>query len=449
MYSTTPQSQQTFQALWRLEKIILESLEFDKVVQKIVDSTVLELGYLELGYEIVVLCLINEETQTLERISVSQTERAKEALSQLQTLGTPFHSIVIPLQEKENSLIQAVDKNEPSVINDWYEILRPVFTPEESRKIQSTLGIKSSLVFPVQTSKKSIGVIIFSMSKDESEMAPDEMDLMRSFTDIVGLAVQNATVYSSLEKTKTKLEQANAELQKLDKLKDEFLSMASHELKSPMNAVKNYLWMALHKGKEHPEKVDDYLSIAYESIQRLVALVNDLLDVSRIESGRISIDIQPIDLKKIIDETLQIYAPQAAAKNVNLTTQVTSELLVHGDDQKLREVLNNLVSNSIKYTPSGSITISLEERENVVRINITDTGMGICEDDKAKLFQKFSRVGTSFREMGAIEGTGLGLYICKQFIEMMKGRIGVDSEFGKGSTFWFELPKASSTPAVS
>ncbi len=442
MHSTTPQSKKTFQALWRLEKIILESLNFTDVVQKIVDSTVLELGYLELGYEIVVLCLVNKETQTLERISVSQTQRAKEALAQLQSLGTPFRSITIPLTEKKNLLIQALEQDKQFVTQNWHDILSPVFNEEESKTIQSKLGIKNSLIFPIRSKNTPIGVIIFSMSKDTSLMEPDEMDLMGNFSDIVGLAVQNASIHTKLAETKVQLEHANEELKALDKLKDEFLSMASHELKSPMNAVKNYLWMALQKGLNgDPVKLKGYLTIAYEQINRLTALVNDLLDVSRIESGRIVLDIIPLDLAKAVNETIQIYTSQAAQKGIALTASIDPALRVSADDIKLREILANLVSNAVKYTPAGSVTVSAQEKESMLRLSVTDTGLGITPEDQQKLFQKFSRVNESYKSLATIEGTGLGLYISKKFVEMMGGTIGLDSAPGKGSTFWVELPK--------
>lgn len=439
-YSTTPQSKKTLDAIWRLEKIILNTLDFSAVVQKIVDSTITELGYLDLGYQIVVLCLVDENTQTLKRISISQTEKAAAAL---QASKVPFHEIEIPLSYHQNALIHAIDTNEECVVTQWKEILVPAFTETEALQIQQLLEIQASLIFPVLARGKAIGAMIFSMSKPESAVSDDEHDLLRSFTDVVGLAVQNSAIYTSLEKTKKKLEVANAELQKLDTLKDEFLSMASHELKSPMNAVKNYLWMAIKKGKESPQKMDEYLNTAFHSTERLMALVNDLLDVSRIESGRVTIAITPINLTTVIKETEAIYAPQAKEKGLTLTTSIPENLMVSADDTKLREVLNNLISNAIKYTPTGSVTVKATPIESQVKIEIIDTGKGISDIDQTKLFQKFSRVNSTYKELASIEGTGLGLWIAKQFIEKMNGNIGVSSQVDHGSTFWITLPKQS------
>ncbi|HSW89942.1 MAG TPA: GAF domain-containing sensor histidine kinase [Patescibacteria group bacterium] len=441
-YSTTPQTKKTVEALWHLEKIILDTLDFDKVVQKIVDSTVLELGYLQLGYEIVVLNLVNTEKQQLMRVSVSQTDRAAQALERLNSIGTPFHEIIIPLSEKDNTLVKCLESGEQFVVSDWYDILRPTFNQETARKIQQELGIKNSLIFPVRYGNATLGTIIFSMSKDVSLVSDDEMDLLRGFTDVVGLAVQNATIYTRLDETKEQLENANNQLKALDQMKDEFLSMASHELKSPMNAIKNYLWMAMNKANDHPEKLHDYLNTAYQSTQRLVALVNDLLDVSRIESGRVTLEIKPISLKTVISETVDIFAPQAKEKGLDLTVELPQDFTVAADDTKLREILSNLISNAIKYTLKGMVHVGAKENGNMIRISIQDSGTGISPQDQQKLFQKFSRVNASFKELASIEGTGLGLWICKQFVEKMGGSIGLDSTVGSGSTFWIELPKA-------
>ncbi len=305
------------------------------------------------------------------------------------------------------------------------------------------LEVKSEAMGYLLLGNKSSGEIFY---ENDLSLLPTVADqLAVSFENALGvekISRFNETLKHEVEKATADLKTANEELKQLDKVKDEFLSMASHELKSPMNAVKNYLWMAMNKGKDHPEKMDEYLHIAYESTQRLISMVNDLLDVSRIESGRISLNIQSLKLPQIVNETVEIYEPAAKTKNIILKLTPIPEISILADDEKLREVLSNLISNAVKYTLKGSVTISVEEKEKIVRILITDTGMGIGKEDQKKLFQKFSRVNSSYKQMASIEGTGLGLYICKQFVEMMNGKIGFSSEFEKGSTFWFELPKA-------
>jgi signal transduction histidine kinase len=310
-----------------------------------------------------------------------------------------------------------------------------------------------SVIINLKVKSDIIGCILLGNKASGEIFYEEDLSFLPTLADQVAVAFENAlavrqiaqfneTLKAEIAKATEDLRKANEELKALDHLKDEFLSMASHELKSPMNAVKNYLWMALNKGLDDKEKQKGYLGVAYESIQRLISLVNDLLDVSRIESGRVTLQIVPIDLTKAISETIEIFEPQAKAKGLSLTSTLTEPVQVKADDTKLREILNNLVSNAIKYTPTGSVAVTVSTRDQMVRVSVTDTGAGITGEDQQKLFQKFSRVNSSYKGLAAIEGTGLGLYISKQFVEMMGGTIGLDSAEGKGSTFWIELPKA-------
>ncbi|KKR28165.1 MAG: hypothetical protein UT61_C0056G0001, partial [Candidatus Woesebacteria bacterium GW2011_GWA1_39_8] len=205
-HTTTPQSKQTIDSLWRLEKIILDTLNFKDVVQRICDSVLSELGYLQLGYRIVVLALIDESTNVLKRISISQTPEAQKAL---EITPVPFQNIDIPMNYSENICIKAIEESKPYVTHDWKDILLPSYNNEEARKIQEIIGIHTSVVYPITYHGKSRGVMIFSMVKSEEEMSEEEKDLIRGYTDVVGIAVQNARLYSDLEETSKRLDEAN------------------------------------------------------------------------------------------------------------------------------------------------------------------------------------------------------------------------------------------------
>jgi len=440
-YSTIPQTKETIEALWRLQKIILDSLDFNQVVKKIVDGLLTELGYLHLGYRIIVLTLVDETRGVLKRISLSSTPEAAKAMA---ASAVPFRNIEIPLEVDDNLLIKVINEQKPYTTHYWPDIFKPVLTIEEALANQKAAGIKTSMIYPIIVKEKSIGVLIFSLVKEEEEVSSDEKDLIRGFTDIVGLAVQDSQLYSSLEETSEKLKDANIKLTEVDKLKDEFVSLASHELRTPMTIIKSYLWMILEKeGSPLNQKQKVYLDRAYASTERLIDLVNDMLNVSRIESGRLTLDIKPTDIIQLADSVYQEMLPKAQEQGIVLKFDKPGDTLpkVSADGERIEQVLINLIGNSLKFTPrSGKITISLSYKDNMVTVSISDTGKGISKEDMPKLFQKFGMIGNDYLRKQNTQGTGLGLYLSKSIIELHGGKIWVESEGeDKGAKFSFTL----------
>jgi len=435
-YITTPRTSQTIDSLWRLEKIILDSLNYKEVIQEICNSLLVELGYSRLGYKIVVLALIDQKEQRLKRISISQTPEAKKALT---ASPVPFSEIDIPLSAKDNLCIKVINEKKPASTAFWPDILYPAFTKKQAIIVQKIVGIKNSLVYPVMTKNEVIGVMIFSLVKPLKHIKKAEKDLLRSYTDVVGLAVQNSRLYSSLEQTTEKLKEANEKLKELDKLKDEFLSIAAHELRTPMTAIKGYLWLVLTREKM-ADKIRERIQRSYDSTERLITLVNDMLDVSRIEGGRIVLAPNRFNLTLLASQVKDELLLKANEKNLAFTVQDQKEHFVFADQEKTHQVLINLIGNALKFTPNnGKITVSFWENNNMVETSIADTGIGIKKEDLAKLFTKFGRLDNSLTATAGA-GTGLGLYITKKIIELSGGEIRVESEFGKGSVFTFSLP---------
>jgi PAS domain S-box-containing protein len=230
----------------------------------------------------------------------------------------------------------------------------------------------------------------------------------------------------------------------LDRMKTEFVSQVSHELRTPLTAIKGFTEMLLDgdAGDVNDEQ-QEFLNIVKSNVDRLVALINDLLDISRIESGRIKLDLAPLDLSEVITSVVATMRPLLEGKSQTLTTEVPEGLpLAMGDRDRVVQVVTNLVSNAHKYTQSGgAICVSAQNQGDMLRIAVKDNGMGIPAEDIPKLFTRFFRVDSSLtREIG---GTGLGLSIVKSIVELQGGNVSVESELEHGSTFAFTLPVAA------
>lgn len=247
-----------------------------------------------------------------------------------------------------------------------------------------------------------------------------------------------------LEDTNLKLEDANEKLQSLDKLKTEFLSLASHQLRSPLTAIIGYTSMLLDGSfGEINDKQKEAIDRVYQSSRHLSLTVEDLLNVSKIEQGGMQYVKVPFDFEKASADLAKDLSVTAQKKGLKLTfeTDGKSPYKVNGDMEKIRQVILNFIDNSIKYTKEGSINVLLSKNEKTIRLSIKDTGMGMTLEIKAKLFQKFARAEGGKMNAG---GSGLGLYLAKKIIEEgHNGKVGVDSEgMNKGSTFWMELEEA-------
>lgn len=253
-----------------------------------------------------------------------------------------------------------------------------------------------------------------------------------------------------LKHVSDQLAEANSKLQQLDHLKDEFVSLASHELRTPMTAIKSYLWLFL-ESKDLPlnDKQKIYIERAYQATDRLINLVNDMLNVSRIESGRMNITLKPFSMVKLVNEVSEELKPTAIKQNVNLSIDIAEPDLpdVIGDQNKIREVITNLVGNSLKFTEEkGKISIKLYKENDVLVTQIKDTGKGIKAEDLPKLFHKFQTVGNNYLTKRNSQGTGLGLYLSKSIIGLHKGKIWAESDGeDKGSVFSFTLPITTNT----
>ena len=223
-------------------------------------------------------------------------------------------------------------------------------------------------------------------------------------------------------------------------VKLEFTSMVSHELRTPLTVIKEGIAIVLDgsMGPIRPEQ-REYLQAAQNNVDRLARLINDVLDYQKFEAGQMQLRSEECDLNALVREALNGFAALAEQKGLKLASQLAEGLpKVPFDKDKITQVLTNLINNAIKFSSKGKITVRTERLDNTLRVSVQDEGIGIRAEDLPKLFQSFSQIPVEGgRRVG---GTGLGLVICKKIVEMHRGKIGVDSVYGKGSTFFFSLP---------
>lgn len=231
-------------------------------------------------------------------------------------------------------------------------------------------------------------------------------------------------------------------IKEVDKMKDEFISMASHELRTPVTIIKGYIEMILEESSKNGlnKSAKDYLTIINSSTKRLGDLIEDLLNVSRIEQGRLKIEMKDFKIIPIIDSTIKEINPQAKEKGLSLNFIYDDKVndLIKIDEDKLKQILINIIGNSIKYTEKGSIDVKISNKNNNLILAIKDTGIGMSAKARSRLFEKFYRVINDKTEN--IVGTGLGLWITKQIVEAMKGTISIDSIESVGTQVTIEFP---------
>ncbi len=264
-----------------------------------------------------------------------------------------------------------------------------------------------------------------------------------AFTVVVGYSLiksvhKEVRSREQIEKLAKKLKKANEKLKKMDETKSEFISIASHQLRTPLTVIKGYVSMILQRDFGHiSNKMNDVLEKVFISNERLIILVRELLNLSRIEKGRMDYGFKKGDLGKIVSETIEELSAVISDKGLKCVFKKDELPLVWMDETKIREVVMNLLDNAIKYTPKGALEVSLKKEGDTIVFAVKDSGVGLDKDDMKKLFQRFSRVNNKLE----ITGTGIGLYVVKKIIQAHKGDVFVKSKGrGHGSTFGFYLP---------
>jgi PAS domain S-box-containing protein len=313
-------------------------------------------------------------------------------------------------------------------------------------KYVERLHIFSSIAVPVIAKGTILGVLASSITTPSRQFTEADLRLATALADRAALAIENARLYEQERVLRQLLEGLNRQIQEGDRRKTEFVTLVSHELRTPLTSMMGYIALLLG-GQDGPLTTQqrEWLDTIGGNADRLVTLIDDLLDIARIEAGKIELKPTPLDLVPLIQEVARALRPQLEGRGQWLTLDLAAVLpAIVGDADRIRQILTNLLSNAMKYTPSGgSITIIARGDVGGVRVAIQDTGIGLAPDEQAQLFTPFFRAQHDATQ--GVGGTGLGLAITRALVELHGGTIAVTSAPGQGSTFSFTLP-TSHTP---
>jgi signal transduction histidine kinase len=331
------------------------------------------------------------------------------------------------------------------------------------KEVMDKHGIRLSLV--LRTKDEFVGFLLLGDKLSGDIYSTQDLELFEILANELAVAIVNAKAYEEIAQFNVTLQDkvnqatanlrvANKHLKELDQAKDEFISMASHQLRTPLTTIKGYISMLQEgdAGKMTGEQAE-FLQYAYSGSERMVSLISDLLNVSRMNSGKFMIEAQAVNIVDIISDEVRQLQSHAEAKKLKLIWKPPTGKfpLVEVDENKTRQVIMNFIDNAIYYTKTGSVTVALKLAGDNFELRVTDTGIGVPPEAKAKLFGKFFRAGNA--QQVRPDGTGLGLYLAKRVIEDQGGSIIFDSTEGKGSTFGFTLPikatKSQAKPAKS
>jgi signal transduction histidine kinase len=356
------------------------------------------------------------------RATYGMDEELIDALAR-QHIGLDEPNITPALAQGEPIQVPDVREGVPSAINEV--ILRA--------------GFRALLVAPLLRGEEVIGLLVVRR-RTPGAFAQNTVELMKTFAAQSVLAIQNARLFHEIEDKGRQLEVASRH-------KSQFLANMSHELRTPLNAILGYTELILDSiYGEAPEKMRGVVERVQTNGKHLLGLINDVLDMSKIEAGQVTLSLSDYSLSDLVQGVYVAVEPLAAKKNLALKTKIAPSLPAgHGDERRLSQVLLNLVGNAIKFTDKGEVAIEASLADGSFRVAVRDSGPGIAAADQAKIFEEFQQVdNTLTRQKG---GAGLGLAISKRIVEMHGGRILVDSELGKGATFTIWLPVSADREA--
>jgi signal transduction histidine kinase len=403
-------------ALGDVGQAVSSTLDLEKVLATIVSHAV-QLSGCDCG-------VIYEYDESAQEFSLRATHRMEEEVVEA------LRSARVRLGEGATG--QAAITRAPVQLPDILE--EREFTGTKARPLITRFGYRSLLSVPLLREHQILGGLTVCR-RQTGEFKPEVVNLLQTFATQSALAIHNARLFREIEDKSAQIEAANRH-------KSEFLANMSHELRTPLNAIIGFSEVLQERlFGELNEKQAEYTSDILTSGQHLLSLINEILDLSKVEAGRMELELASFDLPLAIDNARTFVRERAVKHGITLDVDVDERLGEYvGDERKIKQILLNLLSNAVKFTPEGGrISISANKTDNGAEISVSDTGIGIPPAEQPTIFEEFRQVGGDYAHKK--EGTGLGLTLAKKFVELHGGKIWLESEVGKGSTFTFSLPE--------
>jgi signal transduction histidine kinase len=422
----------TLELIRELYQTAIENNSVESISQKFIDTIVSRLGFAD-GMVLV----LDDKTNRLKVTGITEGQLNRTVLD---ITGLREDELSFSLTNVDNDMVKAVSTGTSRVVKGVIGVWMPLIKSSDLAEISSLDLDVTFLINPIIINRKVLGVFVVSLLKNVKNLTEFEKSVLGRITSVFGIALDRTKVSEELKKAQ---ESEVAKAKELVKLKDEFVFIASHDLRTPVTAIRGFVEMI--KDRKEPMSAaaqEDFREVEIAS-ERLNQLINDLLEVARSESGTIKVATLPVSSACVIENAVSLAVPQAETKGIKIVTKLAEDTkMVLADSVKLAEVVENLISNGIKYNKEGgtlTITSSVVPG-NMASFSFADTGYGISKDKQEKVFQKFYRA----RQEGTedVQGTGLGLFLVRMLIEKMNGEIAFESKEGVGSTFTFTLPLA-------
>ena len=365
----------------------------------------------------------------------------------LAALSRPLHVKLSDqwFESSAASQLVALDRLPPEAIDKFLN-----WTPAEVTRIRQKLNIKTLYVVKLKVRRRLVGLLVIGFARDAEQIVPSETLQIDRLSETIGVALDNKLLFEENQRVLRQLKESNNKLRALDEAKDDFISMASHQLRTPLTSVKGYLSMVIDgdSGEINPQQ-KQMLKQAFFSSQRMVYLIADLLNVSRLRTGKFLIDAVPVNLAQVVAEEVEQLQETAQSRELKLSYEAPNDFpSLMLDETKTRQVIMNFIDNAIYYTPAGGhIQVQLAEKDQTVELKVKDNGIGVPKQEQQHLFTKFYRAGNA--RQARPDGTGLGLFMAKKVVVAQGGTLIFDSQEGKGSTFGFAFNKHKLAPPTA